>query len=146
MLRSRVLGLLYVDKGRLWCVITVISLLHQPRFAGVQDLLVTAGDRVGVFLGHIGSKDVRQLPCTAASQLAMSWIRLATVAGLPLLVASAAISPHPASQHRGVWTAAPRRTPSTMVPDGPIAANGDMGVGIGNAGGGNQVRWSPCVA
>ena len=45
---------------------------------------------------------------------------------------------HPAARHRGVWTAAPKRTPSTMVPDGPIAANGDMGVGIGNAAKGNQ--------
>ena len=45
---------------------------------------------------------------------------------------------HPAARHRGVWNAAPRRTPSTMVPDGPIAANGDMGVGIGNAAHGNQ--------
>ena len=45
---------------------------------------------------------------------------------------------HPAARHRGVWSAAPRRTPSTMVPDGPIAANGDMGVGIGNAAHGNQ--------
>ena len=47
-------------------------------------------------------------------------------------------APHPAANHRGVWTAAPRRTPSSMVPDGPIAANGDMGVGIGNAAHGNQ--------
>ena len=53
-------------------------------------------------------------------------------------VSASAPATHPAARHRGVWTSAPRRTPSSMVPDGPIAANGDMGVGIGNAAHGNQ--------
>ena len=55
-----------------------------------------------------------------------------------LLCAGSASAAHPAANHRGVWTAAPKKTPSTMVPDGPIAANGDMGVGVGDAAHGNQ--------
>lgn len=66
--------------------------------------------------------------------------------GLALLLAlllakrssASAGAANPAARHRGVWTAAPRHTPSSMVPDGPIAANGDMGVGVGDAAHGNQ--------
>lgn len=60
----------------------------------------------------------------------------ATLAAGLVLVAQATFAPHPAARHMGSWTAPPRHTPSSMVPDGPIAANGDMGVGIGNAHGG----------
>eukprot|EP00729_Bicosta_minor_P008806 gene8806-28885_t len=48
---------------------------------------------------------------------------------LTLVIAVA--TAHPVSRHVGLWTKPPERCPSSMVTDGPILGNGDLGAAVG---------------
>jgi hypothetical protein len=109
-----------------------------PRSAEGEGPATARGAAAG---GRARPRQLATLDCCAM----IAWRRLVLVLSLTQQQASSSSSsssssfvPHPAAEHMGRWTAPPRRTPSTMVPDGPIAANGDMGVGIGGVHGGNQ--------
>ena len=57
--------------------------------------------------------------------------RAAVVAAVGLAALGSSMEPHPVRQIVGRWDSPPQRAPSTMVTDGPLLGNGDLGAVLG---------------